>query len=113
MDVKILLFPKKEGRIRICVDFRDLNKSNLKDDFPHPHIDVLVYSTVEHELLSFMDGFSGYNQILIALEDREKTTFITHWGTHYYRVMPFGLQNTATTYQRVATTLVHNIIHKE
>ena len=73
----IVPVPKKDGRIRVCVDFRDLNKASPKDDFPLPHIDVLVDSTAGHELLSFMDGFSGYNQVLMAPEDREKTTFIT------------------------------------
>ena len=68
--------PKKDGKVRICVDFRDLNKSSPKDDFPIPHIDLLVDSTTGHSMLSFMDGFLGYNQILMALEDMEKTIFI-------------------------------------
>ena len=59
------------------MDFRNLNKASPKDDFPLPHIDMLVDSTTGHAMLSFMDGFSGYNQIMIALEDREKTSFIT------------------------------------
>ncbi|RVW25856.1 Retrovirus-related Pol polyprotein from transposon 412 [Vitis vinifera] len=82
--------PKKDGKVRVCVDFRDLNKASPKDDFPLPHIDLLVDSTAGHSMLSFMDGFSGYNQILMALEDMEKTTFITEWGTYCYKVMPFG-----------------------
>ena len=73
--------PKKDGKVRVCVDFRDLNKASLKDDFPLPHIDMLVGSTAGHSMLSFMDGFSGYNQIMMALEDMEKTSFITKWGT--------------------------------
>ena len=60
-----------------------------------------------------MDGFSGYNQIKMALEDMEKTSFITPWGTYCYKVMPFGLKNAGATYQRVATTLLHDLIHKE
>ena len=64
-------------------------------------------------MLSFMDGFLGYNQVLMAPEDREKTTFITPWGTYCYRVMPFGLKNARATYQRAATTLLHDMIHKE
>ena len=59
--------PKKDGEVRVCVDFRDLNKASPKDDFPLPHMDLLVDSTAGHPLLSFMDGFSGYNQILIPL----------------------------------------------
>ena len=69
--------PKKDGKVRVCVDFRDLNKASPKDDFPLPHIDMLVDSTAGHPMLSFMDGFSGYNQILMAPEDMEKTSFIT------------------------------------
>ena len=61
----------------MCVDFTDLNKACLKDSFPLPRIDQLVDSTAEHKLLTFMDAFSGYNQIKIAEEDQEKTPFIT------------------------------------
>jgi ribonuclease HI len=105
--------PKKNGKVRMCVDYRDLNKASPKDDFPLPHIDVLVDNVAGNALLSFMDGFSGYNQILVAPEDREKTTFTTEWGTYCYKVMPFGLKNAGATYQRMATTLLHDMIHKE
>ena len=71
---------KKDGKVRMCVDFRDLNKVSLKDDFPLSHIDVLVDNTAGHALLSFMDGFSRYNQSKMAPEDTEKTSFITPWG---------------------------------
>ena len=57
----VLPMSKKDENVRMCVDFRDLNKASLKDDFPMPHIDILVDNTVGHALLSFMDGFSGYN----------------------------------------------------
>ncbi|MBE2321274.1 RNA-directed DNA polymerase, partial [Solirubrobacter sp. CPCC 204708] len=77
----IVPVPKKDGKVRMCVDFRDLNKACPKDDFPLPHIDILVDSTAGHALLSFMDGFSGYNQIKMAPSDMEKTSFITQWGT--------------------------------
>ena len=73
---------------------------------------LLVDSTAGHPMLSFMDGFSGYNQILMASEDMEKTAFITEWGTYCYRVMPFGLKNAGATYQRDATTLFHDMIVK-
>ena len=68
---------KKDDKVRVCVNYRDLNKASPKDDFPLPHIDMLVDSTVGHSMLSFMDGFSRYNKILMALEDKEKTSFIT------------------------------------
>ena len=104
---------KKDGKVRVCVEFRDLNKASPKDDLPLPHINMLVDSTVGHPMLFFMDGFSMYNQILMALEDMEKTSFITEWGTYYYRVMPFGLKNANATYQRAATTLFHDMMHRD
>ena len=94
------------------VDFRDLNKASPKYDFPLPHIDVLINNT-SHALLSVMDGFSRYNQIKMAPEDIEKTSFIKPWGTYYYKVMPFGLKNAGATYQHAATTLLHDLIHRE
>ena len=109
----IVPVPKKDGKVRMCVDYRDLNKASPKDDFPLPHIDMLVDSTAKFKVFSFMDGFSGYNQIKMAPEDMEKTSFITPWGTFCYKVMPFGLKNAGATYQRAMTTLFHDMIHKE
>ena len=60
---------KEDGRVRVCIDYRNLNATCPKDDFPLPHIDLLVDNTVGFEMLSFMDGFSGYNQIKLAEED--------------------------------------------
>ena len=97
----------------MCVDFRDLNKASPKDDFPLPHIDVLVNNTTGHALLLFMDGFSGYNQINMSSKDMEKTSFITPWGTYYSKVMSFGLKNVGVTCQCATTTLLHDLIHKE
>ena len=109
----VIPIPKKDGKVRVCVDFKNLNKASPKDDFPLPHIDLLVDSTMSHSMLSFMDGFSGYNQILMAPEDMEKTTFITKWGTYCYRVISFGLKNAGATYQRTATTLFHDMMHRD
>ena len=108
----VVSVPKKDGKVRMCVEFQDLNKASSKNDFPLPHIDILVDNTAGHALLSFMDGFSWYNQIKMAPEDMEKTSFITPWETYYYKVMPFGLKNASATYQRAATTLLHDLIHK-
>ena len=72
---------------------------------------MLVDSTAKHSMLSFMDGFSGSNQILMAPEDMEKTSFIIEWDTCCYRVMPFRLKNVGTTYQRATTTLFHDMMH--
>src|SRR3954469_20626902 len=109
----IVPVPKKDGKVRMCVDYRDLNKASPKDDFPLPHIDILVDNTTQASVFSFMDGFSGYNQIKMAPEDMEKTTFMTSWGTFCYKVMPFGLRNAGATYQRAMVTLFHDMIHKE
>ena len=97
----------------MCVDDRDLNRASPKDDFPLPHIDTLVDNTTTSSLYSFMGGFSGYNQIKMASEDMEKTTFITLWGTYCYKVMSFGLKNAGATYQRAMVTLFHDMMHKE
>ena len=71
----VMLVPKKDGRVRICVDFKDLNIACPKDDFPLSHIDVSVDNMAGSALLSFMDGFSGYNQMKMAPKDMTKTTF--------------------------------------
>ena len=97
----------------MCVDFRDLNKACPKDDFPLPHIDVIIDSITSSAMYSFMDGFLGYNQIMIAVINKIKTAFIIEWGMYCYKVMPFGLKNAGATYQRAATTLFHDMMHKE
>ncbi|XP_024004042.1 uncharacterized protein LOC112081519 [Eutrema salsugineum] len=96
---------KKNGKWRICVDFTDLNKACPKDSFPLPHIDHLVEATAGNKLLLFMDAFSGYNQILMHPQDREKTSFITDRGIYCYKVMPFGLKNAGATYQRLVNRM--------
>ena len=82
----------------MCMYFTDLNKACPKDSFPLPTIDQLVDSTAGHKVLTFMDTFSGYNQIRMAKEDQEKTSFITSQGLYCYKVMPFGLKNVRATY---------------
>jgi len=109
----IVVVPNKEGKIRVCVDFRDLNRASPKDNFPLPHIDMLVDNAARSSTYSFMDGFLGYNQIKMTQEDKEKTTFVTLWGTFCYKVMPFGLKNAGATYQRAMVTLFHDMMHKE
>ena len=71
----------------MCVDFTDLNKAWPKDSYPLPRVDILVDSTARHQLLSFMDAFSGYNQIKLDKANQEKTSFITSQGLFYYKVM--------------------------
>ena len=109
----VVLVHEKDGKVRLCVDFRDLTKACPKDDSSLPHIDVLVDNTTSSALMSFMDGFSGYNQIKMAPRDVTKTTFTMEWGIYCYIVMPFGIKNVSATYQRMATTLLHDIMHNE
>ena len=109
----VVLVPKKAGKVRMCVDFRNLNKACPKDDFPIPHIDVFVDNTAGSALMSFMDGFSGYNQIKMTPKDKIKTTFTSKWGIYCYMVMPFGLKNAGAIYRRMATALLHDIMHNE
>ena len=88
----VVMVKKANGKWRMCVDFTDLNKACPKDSFPLPRIDQLVDSTAGHKLLTFMDAFSGYNQIKMAKEDQEKTAFITSQGLYCYKVMPFWVE---------------------
>ena len=92
---------KNSGKWRMCVDFADLNRACPKDSYPLPRIDTLVDSMARHELLSFIDAFSGYNQIKMKEEDQEKISFVTSQGLFCYKVMPFGLKNAGATYQRL------------
>ena len=96
---------KKKGAICICIDFRDLNRACPKDNFPTPFIDQILDECAESEVFSFMDGFSGYNQIQIKPEDQHKTAFIFPWGNFAYRKIPFGLKNGGATFQRAMTLI--------
>uniref|UniRef100_A0A2N9HTB0 Uncharacterized protein n=1 Tax=Fagus sylvatica TaxID=28930 RepID=A0A2N9HTB0_FAGSY len=106
----VVMVKKSTGKWRMCVDFTDLNKACPKDSFPLPRIDQLVDSTAGHKLLTFMDAFSGYNQIVMDESDQEKTSFITSRGLFCYKVMPFGLKNAGATYQRLMNRMFHDQI---
>ncbi|GKV39925.1 hypothetical protein SLEP1_g47619 [Rubroshorea leprosula] len=108
----IVPVPKKDGKVRMCVDYRDLNKTSPKDDFPLPYIQLLDDNAAKSVKFSFVDGYSGYNQIKMKEEDKIKTTFITLWGTFCYKVIPFGLKNMRATYRRATIALLHDLIHK-
>ena len=106
----VVMVKKNNGKWRMCIDFTDLNRACPKDSYPLPRIDTLVDSTARHELLSFMDAFSGYNQIKMKEEDQEKTSFVTSQGLFCYKVMPFGLKNAGATYQRLMNKMfVHQL----
>ena len=108
----MVLVKKKNGKIRICIDYRALNKRTQKDHFPLPFINIILDEVAGHELYTFMDGYSSYNQISIAPEDHHKTAFITPWGTFIYVVMPFGLYNAPSAFQRAMSFAFSNLLHK-
>ena len=94
----IVPITKKQGTIRVCVNYRDLNKACPKDNYPTPFIDQIIDDCAGCEIFSFMDGFFDYNQIDILPQDQHKMTFICPWGTFAYRKLPFGLKNAGATF---------------
>jgi len=94
----IVLVTKKQGTIRVFVDYRDLNKDYPKENYPTPFIDQIIDNCAESAIFSFMDGFSDYNQIDILPSDQHKTSFIYPWGTFAYRMFPFGLKTFGVTF---------------
>ena len=106
-----VLVNKNKGTIRVCMDFRDLNKACPKDNFPTPFIDQILDECAGSKVFSFLDGFSGYNQIQIKLEDQHKMMFICPWGTFAYQKMSFGLKNAGATFQCAMTFDFHDLKH--
>ena len=102
---KVILVKKANGKWRLCIDFTDVDRACPKDSFPLPRINLIVDATAGHELLSFMDAFSGYNQTIMDPDNQEKTSFVTGQGTYCYRVMPFGLKNAGAIYQRLVNKM--------
>nr|GEV12372.1 reverse transcriptase domain-containing protein [Tanacetum cinerariifolium] len=96
----------------VCIDYRKLNEAIRKDHFPLPFMDQMLERLARNEYYSFLDGFSGYFQILIDLKDQEKTTFTCPYGTFAYRGMPFGLCNAPGTFQRCMMAIFHDMIKK-
>ena len=96
----------------MCIDFIDLNDACPKYYFPLPWIDTLIDATVGHEMLSFMDGFNGYNQIRMHKDDVSKVSFITDFGVFCYLVMAFGLKNAGAIYQRLVNKMFKDLIGK-
>lgn len=90
---------------RMCIDFRDLNKTCPKDHYPLPRIDQLVDSTAGCEMLSMMDASQGYHQIGLRPTDQPKVSFITSSGVYCYVVMPFGLKNAGAIYPRLVDAM--------
>ncbi|MCO5597414.1 hypothetical protein L7F22_051491 [Adiantum nelumboides] len=99
----VVVTPKKNGKWRVCVDYKPLNAATKSDHFPLPFQDEILTKVAGYECYTVCDGYSGYFQIRIAEEDQKKTTFVTPWGCFAYRVMPFGLTNAPATFQRYVT----------
>lgn len=104
-----VMVEKKQGKNHICMDFCDLNKACPKDNYPKTFIDQILNDCVGHEISSFMDRFSRYNQIQICPKDQHKTSLICPWGTFGYNKMQFSLKNVGTTFQRAMSYVFHNI----
>jgi hypothetical protein len=101
---------KKSGKLRICIDFRDLNRATPKDEYPMPVAEMLIDAAAGHKMMSFLDGNAGYNQIFMAEEDVYKTAFRCPQGLFEFVVMTFGLRNAGATYQRAMNYIFHDLI---
>ena len=110
--VNTVVVKKKSGKWRVCVDFTNLNKTCPKYPFPMLKIDQLVDATVGHPRMSFLDAFQDYHQIPLALDNQEKTAFVTPIENYHYKVMPFGLKNAGSTYQRMMTRMFETLLGK-
>ena len=97
---------------RVCIDYQKLNNATRNDQFPLPFIDQIVERLFGYDYYCFLNGYSGYNQIPIASEDQEKTTFTYPYGTFAYRQMPFGLCNAPATFQRCMMSIFSHMIEK-
>ena len=97
----IFMVPKKDDSLRMCIDFKHINRACPKDHFPLPRIDQIVDSTAGCKQLSFLDAYSGYHQIRLYGHDKIKTTFITPFRCFCYVTMPFGLKNAGSMFMRI------------
>ena len=97
---------------RVCIDYMKLNTATRKDHFPLPFIDQMLDRLAGHTHYCFLNGYSGYNHIAIALEDQEKTTFTCPYGTFAFRMMPFGLCNALSTFQRCMMSMFSDLVEE-
>ena len=105
-----LILTRKVTGWKVCIDYRKLNDATRKDHFPLPFINQMIEKLSRHEYYCFLDGYSGYNQILVAPENQEKTTFTCPYSTFAYKRMPFGLCNAPSTFQRCLMAIFSNMV---
>lgn len=108
----IVIVPKKNGEIRICVDYRQLNAVTIKDRFPLPRVDDTIDTLFGARYFTSLDFFSGYHQVLVKPEDQHKTAFICEFGLFEYIRMSFGLTNAPATFQRAMNNIFRDVLYK-
>jgi len=96
----VLFAPKKDGKLRFCIDYRKLNSMTQKDTYPLPRMDECIDTLGEAEYFTTLDAYSGYWEMKIRPQDRHKTAFVCHAGTFQCTRMPFGLTNAPACFQR-------------
>ena len=97
----IVVVPKKNGKLRVCVNLKKVNAATIRDNYPLLIAKHVIERVAGKEAYSFLDGFLGYNHVSIDTKDQHKTAFAIEWGIFAYRVMPFGLTNAPSTFQRL------------
>jgi hypothetical protein len=107
----IVIVPKKNGKLRICVDFRKLNAATKKNPYSLPFTNEVLDAVIGYALYTFLDGFCGYNQFSVAEQDKYKTAFLTEWA-FVWLVMPFGLKNAPATYQQAVNKAFKEYLNK-
>ena len=107
----ILFVKKKDGRLRMCIDYRALNKVTVKNQYALPRIDELLYQIFKAKVFSLIDLTQGFHQALIEEGDEEKTIFWTQFGHYQFQVMPFGMTNISATFQNLMNDILRPLLN--